>query len=96
MLVESAKEVNPDFEIKYTKYYVNFVLDNKIIFGVEPNSTLLKICFNCNYGNITSDIFEIEDLSNKGHHMNGYSQISINNKSDINEIKNLINQTINL
>ena len=95
-IVTLSKEINSDFELTSTKFYVNFILDKKIIFALEPRSQEFLMVFNCNYGFINNDDINIRDISNIGHHCNGSCEVRIPKNFNKDIIKDLINQTINL
>lgn len=93
---KSAKEVNPDITPRYTKLYINYLLDEKIIFGVEPFKSHLKVVFNCDIGELEDKYSVLEDISAIGHHCNGNCQLRMTDITKIEILQDYINQVINL
>ncbi|MBQ7256504.1 MAG: hypothetical protein IJS60_02290 [Abditibacteriota bacterium] len=81
--------MHSDINIYFTKIYVGFKYENKILFTMETTKNQLNIWYN-NKSNLKNEL--IEDVSGKGHHGIGDYHIKIRDKNHFNEIKDIIQQ----
>lgn len=94
-VISTALEVNPEIKRTFTKFYINFILDDRILFSVEPLKDSLKIFLNADMDKLThSEI--LKDVSQVGHHSSGKTLLVLDNKTEMGTLKNYINEVINV
>ena len=91
----SALDVNKDIKLNFTKYYINFTLDDSILFSVEPFKSFLKIFLTPKKSQLTPNDL-LEDVSGKGHHSSGKTLLVLEDDTKLELLKDYINQIINL
>jgi len=95
-LVLTVKDVNSEIEQSPMRAYINFLIDKKIIFSVKSSGNALHIVFNSKIGELIDTMSLLEDVSKVGHNGSGDYRIIIKDNSNFKEIKDYINQCINL
>ena len=92
-LKECILSYNEDISVNINKYYINFIKDRKVLISIRPQKNSLKFYLNCNIENIRDDDpKEIIKENYKGHLGVGDSEITIENETDIEYIKYIINK----
>ena len=65
-----------------TKYYVNFLRNNKPLFSIIPGQESLKVTLNARIDQLTPND-NLEDVSSKGHWGIGQARMEVTNEEDI-------------
>ncbi|MBR1612848.1 MAG: hypothetical protein IJ671_04845 [Succinivibrio sp.] len=94
-IILQAKSVNNDIKLAYTKHYINVILDGDILFSIEPTTKDLKLYLNANIKDLPPSSC-LTDVSNIGHHSSGQTLMRVEDNSNFDLLKTLINEIINL
>lgn len=92
----TVRSVNKDIYEEYRKFYVKFNLDGKTLFCIEPQKKTLMFLFNYPLSSIQTDVFDVEDVTEKGTHAPAQGRFYIQAGFNSNAVADIVNQIINL
>lgn len=90
-----AEKVNADIKRSYTKLYINFLLDDRILFSIEPLKDSLRVYLNAELQELTKSE-SLKDVRNIGHHSPGKTLLKVKANEDLELLQKYINEVINI
>lgn len=89
-------KVNSDIREERTATYVKFMLDEEWLLNLETTNTEVKILFNARIGQLQDDKELLENVSKIGRHGSGEYRLCIKDDTLMADIRDFVNQVINL
>ena len=93
---KAIKETDPRIESIAMKYYIKFVLGNRIVASAVGSSDKIDVFFNTRDKQLEDDKGILDDMAGIGHHGIGKLRFRVKEKNQLSDLKNFLLQTLKM